>query len=587
MSIQEAYREFRAGNFRVNRQYQRKLVWTREEKQALIDSILQGYPIPLILLAYTINDDGSKSFEILDGMQRLNAIFSFIENDFDILGEHFDVEQLSRAKQLAEDGEFEAVRDENALLDSEKCANFLDYTLAVTEFPASDENAVHEVFGRINSYGRQLSSQERRQAGIVSEFATIVRELAAEIRGDVSQDTLDLSQMPVISVDVDGEAPAYGVKADDTFWCKQGVLRRSQLRDSEDEQMIADLVITILEEEPFAFSGPNLDDCYDPASSRGAALETALATYGSTKLKSDLIGTLSILRETVEAVDSSSNALRRILHPTSGGNPIKTAFYAVFNAFFRLCVEQEMSPDDPNKIMGALQNLQSKLQVAAGQIRSEPRSQNINLTIGLIQGFFEDKEPPALMHGTGAALPLENALRRSKIETANYECKQGIVRLDADRQLDDELLSRIIETVCGIANVGPDSEGALFIGVADSEADKNRIEQLDGIPAAHVANRFIVGVERELAHLGTDLEGYKRLLVERISASDLSPQLKSDVLARIDCVVYRGFSVLCLWIPSQETNSTVGERTFIREGSSTKEVTGTSAITAVVDRFRD
>ena len=52
--------------------------------------------------------------------------------------------------------------------------------------------------------------------------------------------------MPAISVDVAGESPSYGVKADETFWCKQGVLRRSQLRDSEDEQMIADLAITIL-----------------------------------------------------------------------------------------------------------------------------------------------------------------------------------------------------------------------------------------------------------------------------------------------------------------------------------------------------
>ena len=84
MSVQEAYREFRDGNFRVNRRYQRKLVWTLEEKQKLVDSILEGYPIPLLLLAFSLRDDGTKSFEILDGMQRLNAIFSFIENAFSL-----------------------------------------------------------------------------------------------------------------------------------------------------------------------------------------------------------------------------------------------------------------------------------------------------------------------------------------------------------------------------------------------------------------------------------------------------------------------------------------------------------------------
>ncbi len=51
MSIQEAYRAYCDGSFRVNRQYQRKLVWSLDEKRKLIDSVLNGFPIPLILLA--------------------------------------------------------------------------------------------------------------------------------------------------------------------------------------------------------------------------------------------------------------------------------------------------------------------------------------------------------------------------------------------------------------------------------------------------------------------------------------------------------------------------------------------------------
>lgn len=75
MSVQEAYREYTEGNFRVNRQYQRKLVWTVAEKRKLIDSILEGYPIPLILLATRLDEEGGKVYEIIDGMQRLNAVF--------------------------------------------------------------------------------------------------------------------------------------------------------------------------------------------------------------------------------------------------------------------------------------------------------------------------------------------------------------------------------------------------------------------------------------------------------------------------------------------------------------------------------
>jgi len=119
-------------------------------------------------------------------MQRLNAVFSYIENEFDFSG-YFDVDQLSRAKQLASAGAIKAVTDRSKLMDAAKCANLLDYTLAVTEFPASNESAVTEVFGRINSYGHRLSDQEKRQAGVVSPFATVVREIATEIRGDVSR----------------------------------------------------------------------------------------------------------------------------------------------------------------------------------------------------------------------------------------------------------------------------------------------------------------------------------------------------------------------------------------------------------------
>ena len=50
-SVQALYRDFREGNLLVNRTYQRKLVWSSDEKKSLVDSILQGYPIPLILLA--------------------------------------------------------------------------------------------------------------------------------------------------------------------------------------------------------------------------------------------------------------------------------------------------------------------------------------------------------------------------------------------------------------------------------------------------------------------------------------------------------------------------------------------------------
>lgn len=586
MSIQEAYREYTDGNFIVNRQYQRKLVWTTEEKRKLIDSILQGYPIPLILLATTINEDGIKSFEIIDGMQRLNAVFSYIENNYSINEKYFDVEQLARAKQLAERGDFQAKRNNTELLDAISCARLLEYTFAVTEFPAVDPNAVNEVFGRINAYGRQLSAQEKRQAGIISPFANFIREIAAELRGDASANFLNLSAMPQISVDINGDDLDYGVHAENTFWCKQGVLRKNQLREAEDEQFLADLAISILEEQPFGFSGSALDEYYSPETEAYRSINAKIHAYGSDALKNAITTTISVIRETVESVDNSPNALRRIIHPDAGANPIKTGFYAIFMAFYDLCFKEGKSPFNSQGIMNALQNLQGRLHVAAGQIRSAPRVQNIAVTKGLIQAYFEEQQPGIAHQGAGLAIRFENALRRSKIETATYECKQGLVSLDEKRLLNNTLLDRLIETACGIANAGPNSSGAIFIGVADSETQAKRIEELDGIQSLKVGNRYVVGVDRETHHIETDIEEYKRKVVRHFSKSQLSEPLRSAILGTIDCIDYRGRAVICIWIPPQKEISDVADTISSREGSSTIRVEGFRASQAIAARFQ-
>lgn len=584
MSIQEAYREYRDGAFKVNRKYQRKLVWSLEEKRALIDSVLRGYPIPLILLATHTLTDGTKRFEILDGMQRLEAIFSFIDNRFSTShGAYFDTNQLARAKQLAEQNLIPT--HPGSLLAARDCANVLDYTLAVTEFPAANEEAVNEVFGRINAYGRQLSSQERRQAGVLSSFATCVRELAAEIRGDVSSESLDLSEMPTISIEVGGESLGYGIRADDTFWCKQGVLQRNQLRDSEDEQMIADLAVSVLYGGPRGFSGTQLDEYYETGTESSDEVEGRLATYGQDSLKNDILTVISVIREAVEEHDPNPNALRRLVHPTAGANPVKTAFYAIFMAFFDLCIGEERSPTDTGSILRALRGVQDRLQVSAGQIRAEQRQGNVAVVRGLIQNYFDERRPPVRQTGRGLSIRFENALRRSRIETSAFECKQGLLRLDAAREEQVDLLERITQTICAIANIGPDHEGAIFIGVADSEQDANRIADLDQLTPLRVGSRFVVGVDREVPRLGISLDAYKRRIVDAIRNSPLTEPLKSEVLSSTDCIEYRGLSIICLWVRPQRSASTFGDDLYVREGSETKKVVGVSATKAALARF--
>ena len=248
MSIQEAYKLYKSDSLIVNRKYQRKLVWKKKEKEHLIDSILKDYPIPLILLAET-SEKGV--FEIIDGMQRLNAIFSFIETSFSVNDQYFDINEFARARQASEQGHFDAIpQEENSFFEPAICANILDYQLAITIFPIQSEDQVTDIFGRINSGGKQLSSQEKRQAGMTDDFSNVIRELASEIRGDSSKDKLSLSEMPEISIDSATHAHGYALNAEKIFWCYQGILWANNLRDSEDEEIILDICSSVVSGEP-------------------------------------------------------------------------------------------------------------------------------------------------------------------------------------------------------------------------------------------------------------------------------------------------------------------------------------------------
>ncbi|WP_462267692.1 DUF262 domain-containing protein [Mucilaginibacter sp.] len=103
----------------VNRRYQRKLVWTLEEKEKFIDSLSLNYPVPLFLVA-EVAYKGDTIIEIIDGMQRLNAITSFIEGEFSLHNRYFDLETIAETKFLLDKN---LLRQKMPKLDRELCKN--------------------------------------------------------------------------------------------------------------------------------------------------------------------------------------------------------------------------------------------------------------------------------------------------------------------------------------------------------------------------------------------------------------------------------------------------------------------------------
>ena len=586
ISIQSLYRSFRDGSLVVNRQYQRKLVWTVSEKQKLIDSILKDYPLPLFLLADKgLTAHGSAKLEVIDGMQRLNAIFSFIEQGFLVTDACFDIGEFSRAKLTAEAGDFKEYPTEIVRMLPKQCADLLDYQLAVTVFPGEKDERITDVFGRINSGGRQLSDQERRQAGVLSPFAEVVRTLSAELRGDVSRETLLLSEMPEISIDTTRNAHGYTLKAEDIFWCFQGILRTGDLRESDDEQALADICASVLSGDPVEASGDFLNSVYSKETTEYADFNARLAAYGRDVLASRVKSTIAAIRTAIEAHDSTRFAFRKLVYPKATSNAQKSPFYAVFMAFFELMHTEEMRPAVGVDIMASLANLTNKIEIGQKHIKSEDRRTNIKIAKGIIRDHFVKVDAATLAHGPGLLIDFENSIRRSRTETPRYEFKQGLLRLDKGKTLDAGILSIIVETLCGIANAGPEADGFLYLGIADKEADAARVQALYQVTPVKFDHVTIVGIEREATQMGVPLDKYMRKIEDRISQSCLSDPLKTQVLSNLDVITYKGLSVVRIRVPRQSGISFVGDDCFIRIGSSTHKAKGPQ-IAAVSGSFQ-
>ncbi|WP_204365818.1 AlbA family DNA-binding domain-containing protein, partial [Microbacterium sp. B24] len=190
------------------------------------------------------------------------------------------------------------------------------------------------------------------------------------------------------------------------------------------------------------------------------------------------------------------------------------------------------------------------------------------------------------VYGEQNTIDIDNAIRRSQVELAHYELKQGMLRLDEQRAVDDDAIERVLQTICAIANNGPDRTGTILIGVSDKPADTARVQSLDGVQPRKVGSaRDVVGVLREAVALGESPEHYVARWKTAISQSPLSEPLKTDVLSSLSFNDYYGLGVLVISIPRQRGLSFYGEDVYWRNGDSTMKAEGAKRIADIASRF--
>lgn len=451
-TIQSLYTWFSEGKLTVNRRYQRKLVWTLTEKQKLVESILNRYPIPAVLLA----EKGEGKYEIIDGLQRLFTMMSFIEGSFPTLqGAIFDIAQFPTAQTRANENKFTVPNSSN-LLEPREVNVFLDYSMAVSVMRGASENEIDDVFARINTYGHQLSNQERRQAGIKDEFSDMIRLSACFHRGDVSSDHLDLSDMPSISVDLPMTKHGYLVQADEIFWVKSGILRSTDLRDSLDEECLADIAASIVGGQILERSKGALDEVYARDSEENERITRALDTYGSDKLSDEIKFSIS---EVMKVAQSGSPIKLRdlIFSSRTTTNAFPATFTLLVIAFHEKLVKESNSIRDYEALKGSLTDLASRIQ--GRKTKKEDRRKNVDMIKGLLTPYVVPATSMDAVYGDHTIIDVDAVLHRSEIELPNYELKQGLLRLDGSRGVDANMIDKVVKTVAAIANNGPNSSG--------------------------------------------------------------------------------------------------------------------------------
>lgn len=579
-SIQSLYSWYREDKLFVNRRYQRKLVWTLEEKQRLIESILKRYPIPAMLIAERA--DGNSSYEIIDGLQRLQAIVSFIEGSFKTIDDKsFDISLFPTAKGHADAGLF--AMPEGALLTQKEVSTLLDYPLALSVMRNASDEEVNDVFDRINTYGHRLSDQERRQAGVENDFSRLVRNIACIVRGDASADVLPLRNMPAISIDLPMSKHGYEVRAEDVFWVTEGVLRSTDLRDSMDEQCIADIAASIVGGQLIERSKAALDDIYESESTECVRINTALEVYGSQKFEEEFKFCLDEVLNVCRT--GGPEKLRDIVYQGGTTNAFPAVFAVVLVAFHELIIGEGKAVSDYSQVKKAITGLNKRIETSRKATHPDERRRNVNTIKGLIGAYFVSADMGKKVYGNHAIVDVDAAIRRSEIELADFELKQGMLSLDSNRAIDTNLIEKVLKTICAIANNGKDRVGKIIIGVADKDADAMRINQLDNIEPRKVGKRFVVGVNREAKVLGVTVEQYYAKWKDAIKNSKLSSALRSSVLSHMDFHSYFGLGVIILTIPAQTEVSFYDEMAYWRVSDNTEETKTQVQAVEVAKRF--
>jgi hypothetical protein len=150
------------GVLKLSPKFQRRTVWKPAARSYFIDTLLQGYPVPPIHIRLSADPRQGAIREVVDGQQRLRALFDFIGGKF----------RLSRHMQMPWSGKT------YSQLSQQEIDRILMYKFHVYQYQGIDDPTVLQIFARMNTYAVPANPQELRNGRFFGYFKQSVYDLA-------------------------------------------------------------------------------------------------------------------------------------------------------------------------------------------------------------------------------------------------------------------------------------------------------------------------------------------------------------------------------------------------------------------------
>lgn len=562
--ILDMWNSYNNGIFMINRKYQRKLVWTLEEKQDFIDTILHKYPVPLFLLVGYKDKNNEYHEDIIDGLQRLNAIFSFINGEFAVKYKgaysYFNPDAMfAESKNVT--------KREKLVIDYKTCREFLLYQLSVT-ITEADDTTVEEIFKRINSTGRKLSRQDLRQAGSIGLFSDLVRKTSSYVRGDyTTDDIISLNKMPSISLSSGGLK--YGINIRNIFWIEHGICTYENIRVSQDEEIIARILCYMLLGNNISPSSKKLDEIYESNSDIHISLENKIKQQELSQISDDFSKIYNDFKELFNSVNSTFSEWLFKNSNVSGKSKI---FQALFLALYELR-RNNYYIDDYTQTAKSIQK------IGENKFREITDDRNWTMPVrnDAIQQFVLYLKPTMIFRQTKKddnewRLKFEDLLSKAiGTEQQMYDFKLGLTLLENGNR-NTKIIDKITKTLTAMANTVPDEDGIIFIGVANDINAAKEYQNHYHSNWIEIDKCYVTGINDEINKYWGDLEKYLQFIKQEISKQPIQDDVKSQILNNYKAISYEDKIIVILTCKNNGHSFTYGNELYERRGSNTEKV---------------